>query len=220
MKTASLKFNIPKSNVILETDDVNVCNGDFVEISADTWDLVIESASRITVCRNSARGLGDLQLLAPNKVLLNIEAIGFSRQAFTIKIKTNANGRYLQNAIAKLLDKPADDLTLRYNGLRIPPVDALSQLGVEDEDTIVVTLALRGGKPIIYVKSPDQIDVSLTLYLTTDWSFSAIYPVVPAKPWLQGGGQSVSWDVRTNHDGTLLEKRTGLVVSYLYWEAT
>ncbi|KAF8215610.1 hypothetical protein K438DRAFT_1523318, partial [Mycena galopus ATCC 62051] len=77
----------------------------------------------------------------------------------------------------------------------------------------------RGGKPVIYLYSPVEAEVSVALTLTRDWSFSAIYPVVPTKLPPSGAGERIHWDVRTNLDGSLTELNTGLDVAYLYWEA-
>jgi len=76
----------------------------------------------------------------------------------------------------------------------------------------------RNRKPVIYIFSPTDIDVSVTLSLTPDLRFSAIYPVVPTKR-SPSSGQQVQWTVHTHRDGTLTETNTGLEVSYLFWES-
>ncbi|EFI26609.1 ubiquitin family protein [Coprinopsis cinerea okayama7 len=76
----------------------------------------------------------------------------------------------------------------------------------------------RGGKPVIYVFSPIEREVSVKLSLVPQWELSAIYPVVPVKHSITSG-QELEWVVRTSPCGTLTEKTTGLDVSYLFWEA-
>ncbi|KAJ7097361.1 hypothetical protein C8R44DRAFT_643573, partial [Mycena epipterygia] len=78
-----------------------------------------------------------------------------------------------------------------------------------------------GGKPVIYIYSPVDIDIAVSLTLIRDWSFSTIYPVVPAKsPFSPSGvGQRILWNVRTHPDGSLIELNTDLDVTYLFWEA-
>lgn len=71
-------------------------------------------------------------------------------------------------------------------------------------------------KPVIYLYSPADIDVSVHLSLSPEWRFSVIYPVVNPK---QNGGEHIEWNVRTHQDGNLTEKNTELEVSYLFWEA-
>lgn len=73
-------------------------------------------------------------------------------------------------------------------------------------------------KPIIYIFSPKELNVTVTLSLrSVGTRFSTIYPVVPIK-YLQSGGERIEWNVRTRHDGSLTEVGTGLEVSYLFWE--
>ncbi|KAG1742153.1 hypothetical protein EDB19DRAFT_1907619 [Suillus lakei] len=74
---------------------------------------------------------------------------------------------------------------------------------------------LLGKKPVIYIYSPSDIDVSVKLSLTPEWSLSVIYPVVTTKDH----GQHLEWNVRTHQDGSLTENNTGLDVAYLFWEA-
>jgi len=71
-------------------------------------------------------------------------------------------------------------------------------------------------KPIIYLYSPADIDVSVNLSLSPEWRFSAIYPIATIK---QNQGEHIQWNIRTHQDGSLTEKNTGLDVSYLFWEA-
>ncbi|KAG1844194.1 hypothetical protein DFJ58DRAFT_706605 [Suillus subalutaceus] len=74
---------------------------------------------------------------------------------------------------------------------------------------------VRGGKPVIYLYSPSDIDVSVKLSLVPEWSLSVIYPVVAT----QDHGQRLEWNVRTHQDGSLTEHNSGLDVAYLFWEA-
>ncbi|KAJ7182242.1 hypothetical protein C8R43DRAFT_1092987 [Mycena crocata] len=87
-----------------------------------------------------------------------------------------------------------------------------------EELSFSVFRAQRGGKPVIYLFSPDIIDASVSLTLTREWELSVVYPVVPAKPAV-GGGETIQWSVHTHPDGSLTERSTGLDVAYLFWEA-
>jgi hypothetical protein len=78
-------------------------------------------------------------------------------------------------------------------------------------------------KPIVYLYSPSSIpDVTVELRLTPAWTFSAVYP--PPQAAIPSGdhqtGQSLTWAVSAEPNGTLVDKITGTEVSYLYWEAT
>ncbi|TFK53741.1 hypothetical protein OE88DRAFT_1626659 [Heliocybe sulcata] len=82
---------------------------------------------------------------------------------------------------------------------------------------------LVGGKPVIYLFSPTEQEVAVTISLVPQWSFSAIYPVVPIEQEFgKTEGQTVQkvqWDVLVHKDGSLTEKATQLDVAYLFWEA-
>jgi hypothetical protein len=78
-------------------------------------------------------------------------------------------------------------------------------------------------KPVIYLYSPKPISINVRLSLVNSWLFSAIYPLAPIKPSeshseLPVGGETISWDVFAEPDGSL-RLSDGLEVSYLYWEA-
>jgi hypothetical protein len=78
--------------------------------------------------------------------------------------------------------------------------------------------ARRKRKPVIYIFSPTDIDVSVVLSLIPDLRFAVIYPTVPTV-CSPSSGEQVRWVVRTRQDGTLIERNTGLEVGYLFWES-
>ena len=79
-------------------------------------------------------------------------------------------------------------------------------------------------KPIIYLYPPSRLpEVTVELLLTSSWSFSAIYPlpqtaITPGEKQITG--QSLTWTVEAEPNGKLVEKTSGVEVTYLYWEAT
>ena len=79
-------------------------------------------------------------------------------------------------------------------------------------------------KPVIYLYPPSRLpEVTVELLLTSSWSFSAIYPlpktaITPGEKPI--AAQSLIWTVEAEPDGKLVEKTTGVEVTYLYWEAT
>jgi hypothetical protein len=94
---------------------------------------------------------------------------------------------------------------------------SIGSYNINDGDSIGLhkESSLRGGKPVIYLYSPSNIDVSVKLSLTPEWTLSVIYPVVPTKDH----GQHIEWHVRTHQDGSLTEHNSGLDVAYVFWEA-
>ncbi|KAF9464631.1 hypothetical protein BDZ94DRAFT_1161638 [Collybia nuda] len=81
--------------------------------------------------------------------------------------------------------------------------------------------AVRGSrlakKPVIYLFSPDNVDVSVAVTLSPELRFTTMNPIVPVQH--QPTGHKVHWDIRTQADGTLTEQATGLELSSLFWEA-
>jgi hypothetical protein len=65
--------------------------------------------------------------------------------------------------------------------------------------------------------------VTVELLLTSSWSFSAIYPL-PQTAVISGekqqiAAQTLTWTVDAEPDGRLVDKTSGVEVTYLYWEA-
>lgn len=96
----------------------------------------------------------------------------------------------------------------------------VQEAGIEEGDQVLAILLQVGGKPVIYLMPPagSDIEASVKLSLIPEWEFSAVYPAVATKR-TPTGGKSVEWNVHASSDGTLLERNTGLEVSYLFWEA-
>ncbi|KAH9018124.1 hypothetical protein EDB84DRAFT_1276326 [Lactarius hengduanensis] len=101
----------------------------------------------------------------------------------------------------------------------------LSSYGVASGDTINVTLEVdrfMGKKPVIYLYPPSSLaDVTVELALASSWRFSAVHPppqttIPPGEPHT---AQCVTWTVAAEPNGMLVDKTTGMEVSYLYWEA-
>ena len=78
---------------------------------------------------------------------------------------------------------------------------------------------MRGGKPVIYLLSPESIpEATVSVRLVPQWTFSHIYPIVDTRK-SRDGTQELTWSVSASPDGTLVEKGTKLHLSYLFWEA-
>ena len=115
------------------------------------------------------------------------------------------------------LGEQPEDCKLIYNGNYVHCEETLGTLEVNDGDEMDLFEKQTGGKPVIYLYSPFDIDASVKLSLIAEWQFSAVYPAVPPK--ITDGEQHIEWHVHTHEDGSLTEKNTGLGVSYLFWEA-
>ena len=108
----------------------------------------------------------------------------------------------------------------------------LSDYGIKSGDTIILCpttpplpapkVRRSVKKPVIYLYPPSSLsDVTIELALTSSWRFSAVHPpprttVPPGEPHT---AQSLTWTVAAEPNGTLVDKTSGMEVSYLYWEA-
>ena len=79
----------------------------------------------------------------------------------------------------------------------------IEEMGMKDGDTLHLFLAQRGGKPVIYLFSPETIEAEVKLSLIPQWNLSAIYPVVPIKTRSARSNEQVVWRVRTHSNGDL-----------------
>ncbi|KAI0310074.1 hypothetical protein OF83DRAFT_917441 [Amylostereum chailletii] len=79
--------------------------------------------------------------------------------------------------------------------------------------------AFRARKPVVYLFPPQTMHgVNVTLELSRAWSFFVVYPPAVDIP-TEDGHQAIRWTVDAHPDGTLVDKTSGLELSYLFWEA-
>ena len=111
-------------------------------------------------------------------------------------------------------------LTFRRSRLNID--SAISDYGIVSGDTIHLNSEGTIAKPVIYLFPPSSLtDVTVDLALTSSWRFSAVHPPPRATtpPGRPHTAQSLTWTVTAEPNGTLVDKTSGMEVSYLYWEA-
>lgn len=146
----------------------------------------------------------------------------FEGDTISCRISRRTRVATLINRIAQSFGLDPSAIVCVCDGMKITHCELISEVAWNEEDdyrvTIDVLLSQCGGKPVIYLFSPTEMDATVNLSLVPSWKFSAIYPVVPTKTSILGH-ESLSWQVRTHADGSLLEKTTGLDVAYLFWEA-
>jgi len=116
---------------------------------------------------------------------------------------------------------PPDQMRLVYRGKHLVKDFGvcIEEYRIGNGSTLHLVLSTSGGKPVIYLFSPSDIEVCVKLSLVPEWNISAIYPVVPIKSPTTHSNEEVSWRVRLHPNGDLTELNTGLDVSYLFWEA-
>jgi len=140
----------------------------------------------------------------------------------TITIGMNPNNYVIDlcNRIYYKEGIPADQQRLTLGDKPLEKNRTLKDYGiVRSEMTINLFITLRGGKPVVYLFSPSDIEASVKLSLVPEWKISVIYPVVPIKAPTTHSNEELTWRVRVHPSGDLTELNTGLDVAYLFWEA-
>ncbi|KIY63108.1 hypothetical protein CYLTODRAFT_494168 [Cylindrobasidium torrendii FP15055 ss-10] len=182
-------------------------HGNIVAVSPRAW---------TSFCRN--RSITDITLIQrrPTKTLvIYVETLTGGR--YTLNVASTSTVYDVKLAVESILDECTDDHKLLLDGSQLIESQSLRSYGIDSESTVLLVPTLRGGKPVIYLTSPIQIDATVRVSLTKDWSFSALYPVVPSVP--SRSGESATWNVQVRPDGVLQEIDSGTEVPYLFWEA-
>ncbi|RDX57009.1 hypothetical protein OH76DRAFT_1394753 [Lentinus brumalis] len=95
----------------------------------------------------------------------------------------------------------------------------LGDYRISHETTLHLVQRNCGKKPVIYLFPPEHLpNATVSVRLVPQWSFSHTYPLEQIEV-LESGKESVTWSVSADVDGTLVEKTTGVELSYLFWEA-
>ena len=181
-----------------------------VELTRRSWGLVVGLAGTlpITVVR-AAPETGMIELFV--KTLCSVGT-------FSLRLPATSTVSDLATAIEnkKGIAFDLQRLILNQKGLELDR--SLAHYNIQQHDTIHLVQKLQGGKPVIYLQSPQDLTATVSLSLSYDWSFSAIYPIAPAVS--KYGQEHTEWTVDIKDNGAILHDiRTATDVSYLYWEA-
>jgi hypothetical protein len=242
---------IPRDMVTLQTNQLDVCNGHYVDITAEIWDEIIDSLTFIEVTRVSpvslpldawAISLHDnrpalnrvnsggssyapsfykcfsvlkLRSCNRNDDIVTIRVVFPSGEIRSTEIPRSTRVDALVADASRMMGYCPTNIRAIWSGTIMRQDWSIGSYNIMDGDSVNLQASLRGGKPVIYLYSPSDIDVSVKLSLIPEWSLSAIYPVVTIKDH----GQHIEWNVRTHQDGSLTENNSGLDVAYLFWEA-
>jgi hypothetical protein len=117
----------------------------------------------------------------------------------------------------------AHNSTLSFRNMTLNNEQTFSDYGVTTGSIVQLEQEMRIAKPVIYLYPPSSLaDVTVDLALTSSCRFSAVYP--PPRTTIPPGelhkALALTWTVKAEPNGTLVDKTSGVEVSYLYWEAT
>ncbi|GAA5823218.1 hypothetical protein JCM3770_004327 [Rhodotorula araucariae] len=108
---------------------------------------------------------------------------------------------------------------LIHAGKQLEDKRSISDYGMKEGDTMYVVPRLRGGKPVVYLFPPTHLPTAtVSLALSPEWNFSALYPVVDVEK-REDGGARVEWTVSASPGDSLVDLASGLDLKYLFWEA-
>jgi hypothetical protein len=129
----------------------------------------------------------------------------------------------LYRAIEQRLGVSQGSIRLRLDGRSVFGSQTYAELEMEDGDSFYAYQEQLGGKPVIYLLPPKPLLATVELALLPTWAFSALYPLSPTSSKSFAGystpGEIVEWTVDVKPNGDMMDERTGVEVSYLFWEA-
>ncbi|KAK1233446.1 hypothetical protein PQX77_003398 [Marasmius sp. AFHP31] len=212
-------------DVVLETDELDICNGEMLEITEDVWEVIRDNLGRLyfderrldqeETYANIFKSFASTSTPAANSTVQR------SRRIRTTGSKNASSGicAVLTDERAGYSSGYATSVSQREKTRRRTEHQRLQHSPSKRHSPSCDTPC----QPVIYLFSPRGIKARVRLGLVRGWEFSAIYPVVPIKrPEAAMPGkihQSLEWIVETRQDGSMLEKTTDLEVAYLFWEA-
>ncbi|KAG2128624.1 uncharacterized protein EDB93DRAFT_1184327 [Suillus bovinus] len=224
---------IPKDMITLQTNQLDVCGGCYVDITPEVWDDVVDLLNVIEITRATEATLpfsSPLQWTIPPPYNQSAPGPVLKSRPHEITIKVGLPSGEIRSAeisratqVGKLV---ADASTILgcsptnikavWGGTILCEDRSIGSYAIEDGDSINLQSGPTSfAKPVIYLHSPADIDVSVKLSLIPEWSLSVIYPVVAT----DDHKRHLEWNVSTRKDGGLTEHNSGLDVSYLFWEA-
>ncbi|KAL8292210.1 hypothetical protein RQP46_001676 [Phenoliferia psychrophenolica] len=146
---------------------------------------------------------------------------GSGAPSVSVKVQPTTRCDRIFDRVASQMGKDVGDLLFRFDEWKVDPRKTVRENDLGDGDTIDVHIEQKGGKPVIYLFPPTPLaSVRVDLSLVPEWTFSALYPVVPInRSKAPHSGTTATWTVTASPSGDLVELSSGLSLSYLFWEA-
>ncbi|KAK7693274.1 hypothetical protein QCA50_002841 [Cerrena zonata] len=148
--------------IALQTDELEICRGERVYITAESWEQVVLHVSRLHVVSNpdADASMDDLTASETETVVdtapkLSLNLRDCELRTLTIVIGYDTSMRKAMNAWMQHFDEPDSDprFMIGYER-RVTDRDTARGLGLRDGDVIDVFKKHVGGKPVIYLFSP------------------------------------------------------------------
>lgn len=137
-----------------------------------------------------------------------------------VRVKPSDRIENLMHKFEGLAGVPLEEQRLVSGGGRLAAETTVAESGLEDGDVVIMAPVQHGGKPVIYLNPPASLaSAHVSVTLSPEWEFSALYPLVEVDEDKRSGESTVAWMVSAERDGSLVDLASGLELKYLFWEA-
>jgi hypothetical protein len=114
------------------------------------------------------------QFTSPIQKKITITCTMEDGQHMRVCLYPKASVRKIKYGIQHRLGFDISDLRLVYDGRQLDDERSIEEYEITEGDYIQGYRVFLGKKPVIYVLSPSVMDVTVSLHLVPEWSFSAI----------------------------------------------
>ncbi|KAG2045303.1 hypothetical protein BDR03DRAFT_32712 [Suillus americanus] len=199
--------------VTLQTNQLDVSGGYYADITAEIWDTVIHLLNVVEVTQREemtfpvplpfgacAISLPDNQSARDSSRdddIVTISVVFPSGEIQTANISKEMRVDKFVADASQILGHCPTPIRAVLRGVIMYANRSFGSYNIEDGDSINLKVQVPQRvvrKPVIYLYSPSDIDVSVKVSLILEWSLSVIYPVVTT----EDHGQRLEWNVLTH----------------------